>query len=387
MSAAAEAIVRGVPLTVMDHEDPELFDRLIDEVSLVASTGAFIGGAAVERFEEDYASWCGVAHAVGVSSGTEALVLALRALGVRSGDEVIVPANSFIATAEAVSLIGGVPRFADVDPDTQLVTAATLEAALTPAVRCVIPVHLYGRTVDMSPVLALAEEHGLNVVEDAAQAHGACYDGRRVGTIGDAGTFSFYPAKNLGAWGDGGALVARRAETIERVRLLRSHGESPRYHHRIVGTTGRLDAIQAAILRTKLRHLDAWNAQRRAAARRLRERLKGTPLRLPEPPRGSCDHVYHQFVVRSSERDALREHLTRHGIATGIHYPIPIHRSDAYRGLAGEHDVAPVASRLAGEILSLPMFPSISFEQIDQVAAVVGRFFENAQRPLASEGR
>jgi dTDP-4-amino-4,6-dideoxygalactose transaminase len=314
-------------------------------------------------------------------------VLALRALGIRPGDEVIVPANSFVATAEAVSLIGAVPRFADVDPDTQLLTAASAREALTPAVRCVIPVHLYGRTVEMDPVLALANEHGLNVIEDAAQAHGALYRGRRVGTIGDAGTFSFYPAKNLGGWGDGGAVLARSSETVERVRLMRSHGESPRYHHRIVGTTGRLDAIQAAILRLKLRHIDAWNVRRRAAAQRLREGIEGASIGLPEPARGDCDHVYHQFVVRSGERDALRDHLARHGIATGIHYPIPIHRSDAYRSLAGAGDVAPVATRLAGEILSLPIFPSITAEQIDQVAGVVRRFCDSAERPVSFERR
>jgi len=245
-----------IPLTVMDHEDPRLFGELMAAVQRIAAAGAFTGGAAVERFEADYAAWCQTPHAVGVSSGTEALVLALRALEIGSGQEVVVPANSFIATAEAVSLVGARPRFADVEPDTQLMSAETLRRALTPAVRCVIPVHLFGRTVEMAPIVELARAEGLAVLEDCAQAHGARYRGRPVGTIGDAGTFSFYPAKNLGAWGDAGAVVTDREEIAERVRLMRSHGESPRYRHRIIGTTGRLDAIQATVLQVKLSRLD-----------------------------------------------------------------------------------------------------------------------------------
>jgi dTDP-3-amino-3,4,6-trideoxy-alpha-D-glucose transaminase len=364
----------GIPLTVLDHGDPDLFGELMGAVRCVAATGRFTGGAAVEDFEREYATWCEVPHAVGVSSGTEALVLALRAINVGPGDEVVVPANSFIATAEAVSLVGAMPRFADVDPDTQLMTAATMEPAITPAVRCVIPVHLYGRTVEMNPIIELAREMGLSVIEDAAQAHGARYQGKRVGTIGDVGTFSFYPAKNLGAWGDGGAVVSSDPEIAERVRLLRSHGESPRHHHAMVGTTGRLDAIQAAILRQKLRHLERWNDIRRQAAGALRMALLESGLTLPIAPGEGCDHVYHQFVVRTQERDALKDFLAQAGIATGIHYPIPIHRSRAYRAVAGERDVAPIASRLANEILSLPIFPGMAPEQIQRIGDVVLRF-------------
>lgn len=369
----------GIPLAVMDHADPELFGELMSAVERVAASGAFTGGRAVEEFETEYARWCEVAHAVGVSSGTEALVLALRALEIGPGDEVVVPANSFIATAEAVSMVGATPRFADVDPDTSLITAATIEPVLTPAVRCVIPVHLYGRTVEMEPISELARDRGLRVIEDAAQAHGARYRGRRVGTIGDAGTFSFYPAKNLGAWGDGGAVVSGNAEIAEAVRLLRSHGESPRYHHRMVGTTARLDAIQATILRLKLRHLERWNALRRQAADALREALRDSIASPPIAPSPGCDHVYHQFVVRAPQRDALKDSLAREGIATGIHYPIPIHRSDAYMALAGERDVAPVATRLAGEILSLPIFPGLDDAQIRRIADATVAFTAQAE--------
>ncbi len=376
------AAVTDIPLTVMDHEDPRLLAQLMDAVAEVAATGAFTGGAAVERFEADYAAWCEAPYVVGVSSGTEALVLALRALEVGPGDEVVVPANSFIATAEAVSLVGARPRFADVEPDTQLMSAHTLAPALTPAVRCVIPVHLFGRTVDMDPIVQLARGAGVAVLEDASQAHGARYRGRRVGTIGDAGTFSFYPAKNLGAWGDAGAVVSTRAELAERVRLLRSHGESPRYHHRVVGTTGRLDAIQAVVLRLKLARLDERNQARRLAADALREALADVEeLILPAPATAGGDHVYHQFVVRTPNRDAIRELLAERGIATGVHYPIPIHRSQAYAALAQARDQAPCASALAGEILSLPMFPSITGEQIERIAVAL-RASQAAARPL-----
>jgi dTDP-3-amino-3,4,6-trideoxy-alpha-D-glucose transaminase len=358
----------SIPLTVMDHHDQELFGELLAAVERVAATGAFTGGAAVEEFETAYGSWCESPHVVSVSSGTEALILTLRALEIGPGDEVVVPANSFIATAEAVSLVGATPRFADVDRQTQLMTGETLAAALTPAARCVIPVHLFGRTVDMAPIMELARADDLSVIEDAAQAHGARYHGQRVGTIGDAGTFSFYPAKNLGAWGDAGAVVTAREDIAERVSLLRSHGERPRYRHRIVGTTGRLDAIQAAILRLKLARLDGWNQARRVAANRLREALAGIESVIPPPPAESDgDHVYHQFVVRISHREEIRELLSERGVATGIHYPVPIHGSDAYTTLTGGDDVAPTATALAGEVLSLPMFPSITEKQIDLI--------------------
>lgn len=357
-----------VPLTVLDHGDPELFAELMAAVESVAATGAFTGGAAVEEFEANYAAWCEVPHVVGVSSGTQALELTLRALGVGPGDEVVVPANSFIATAEAVSLAGARPRFADVDPATQVLTVATIQSVLTPAVRCLIPVHLFGRTVDMAPIMQLADTADLLVLEDAAQAHGARYRGQRVGTIGHAGAFSFYPAKNLGAWGDAGAVVTRDQELAERVRLLRSHGERPRHRHRMIGTTGRLDAIQATILSLKLSRLDENNQGRRLAAATLRDELiQAYPAIPPLPAAADGDHVYHQFVIRTPRRDEVRDYLARRGIATAIHYPVPIHRSQAYRAIAARRDVAPCATQLAKEILSLPIFPSIGAQQIGRI--------------------
>ncbi len=357
-----------IPLTSMDHHDPLLFKEILATIERVAASGAFTGGAAVEQFEADYAAWCEVPHAIGVSSGTDALAFALKAMGVGPGDEVIVPANSFIATAEAVSLVGARPRFADVDPATQLMTADTCERALTPSVCCVIPVHLYGRTVEMAPIIELARASGILVLEDASQAHGARYRGQRVGTIGDAGTFSFYPSKNLGAWGDAGAVVTASHELADRVRMLRSHGESPRYHHCIAGTTGRLDALQAAILRLKLTRLSERNHTRRLIAGTLREQLADAyPLISPAPVDCDCDHVYHQFVVRTPQRDLVKDSLARRGIASAIHYPIPIHRSQAYADGDCQDDVAPCATRLAGEVLSLPIFPSMTRMQVNRV--------------------
>lgn len=373
----------AIPLCVMDCDDPELLEELMEAVRGVACRGAFTGGAAVEEFEAEYAAWCGVAHAVGVSSGTEALVLALRALEIGPGHEVVVPANSFIATAEAVSLVGATPRFADVDLATQVMTAETLEKLLTPAVRCVIPVHLFGRTVQMGPLVELARGSGLAVIEDCAQAHGARYRDQRVGTIGDIGTFSFYPAKNLGAWGDAGAVVTANQALADRVRLLRSHGERPRYRHRVVGTTGRLDAIQAAILRLKLVRLEGWNQARRRAAARLSEALADVDNVLaPPPPEPGGDHVYHQYVVRTPKRDALRDLVAAQGIATSIHYPVPIHGSEAYEPLAGARDVAPIATRLANEVLSLPIFPGMTGEQIERVGNVVSECASRISDPI-----
>jgi dTDP-3-amino-3,4,6-trideoxy-alpha-D-glucose transaminase len=364
----------GVPLVCMDSSDPALFGELMAAVEAVAARGAFTLGHEVEAFEQELAGYCGTREAVGVASGTDALALSLRALGVGTGDEVILPANSFVATAEAVSLAGATPRPVDVDADSRLLTAEIAERAIGPRTRCIIPVHLYGRTVDLDPIMELAREHRLSVVEDACQAHGAYYKGRRAGSIGAAGCFSFYPAKNLGAWGDGGAVVTSDPALADRVRLLRAHGERPRYQHRLVGTTSRLDAVQAAVLRVKLRRLDGWNELRRRAAAALRSALAGTEVERPSHPGEGEDHVYHQFVVRCSERDGLRAHLSTRGIATGVHYPVPIHLTDAYRHLHIAPGSLPVSERLAQEVCSLPLWPGIDQASIRRIADAVREF-------------
>jgi dTDP-3-amino-3,4,6-trideoxy-alpha-D-glucose transaminase len=364
----------AIPLTRLDNVDPALMEELLAAVERVARSAAFTLGAEVEAFEAEYAAYCGTRHAIGLSSGTEALVLALRALDVGPGDEVIVPTNSFIATAEAVSLAGATPRFVDVDAQSALVTPDAIEAAIGPRTRCVIPVHLYGRMVDLDPILALAREARLGVVEDACQAHGAVIRDRRAGSMGNVGCFSFYPAKNLGAWGDGGALVCNDDAIADRVRLLRSHGEWPRHHHVVVGTTARLDGLQAAILRVKLRHLDDWNARRRRVGAELAAALEDGPVRPPAPVDDDGDHVFHQFVVETDAREALREHLAARGVASGVHYPVPIHRAPAYASLGLGPGSLPIAEELATRICSLPMHPAMSSEEVARVAASVREF-------------
>jgi dTDP-3-amino-3,4,6-trideoxy-alpha-D-glucose transaminase len=367
MAATAEM---AVPFVRLDRDDPELLEELLAEVRTVAENAAFTLGSYVEDFEADFAAYCEADEAVGVASGTDALAMSLRALGIGAGHEVIVPGNTFIATAEAVSIAGATPRFVDVDPTTGLITAEIVQRAITPRVKAVMPVHLYGATVDMDPLLEVARAAKIAVIEDACQAHGARYRGRRVGALGDIGCFSFYPAKNLGAWGDGGGVVTNRPELADRVRLLRSHGERPRYRHRIVGTTARLDALQAAILRVKLRHLDSWNAHRRRAAAELRRALQGTGVKAPAGPVDGGDHVYHLFVVRTDDRDLLRAHLTANGIASAVHYPVPVHRTEAYAQLGYQPGSLPIVEEMAEQVCSLPIFPGIDDDQISAIASV-----------------
>jgi dTDP-3-amino-3,4,6-trideoxy-alpha-D-glucose transaminase len=379
--------VAPVPFTRLDFSDSELLEELMGSVREIAERGAFTLGTPVEAFEREFAAYCETGFAVGVSSGTEALALALRALEIGPGDEVIVPTNSFIATAEAVSAVGATPKLVDVDPETHLITAEIVAENLGPKVRCVIPVHLFGATVDLDPILALTREAGIHVVEDACQAHGAHYRGRRAGTVGVLGCFSFYPTKNLGGWGDGGAVVTAVPELAERLQLLRSHGERPRYNHRVVGTTARLDALQAAVLRRKLERLDDWNARRRELGSALRERLGGAlehgsgerAISLTSPPFADADHVYHLFVVRTDAREQLREYLDRQGIASAVHYPTPIHRTGAYAHLGMGPGSLPVSERLSERICSLPIFPSMTDGEIDRVAQAVLGFAQAEQ--------
>jgi dTDP-4-amino-4,6-dideoxygalactose transaminase len=364
----ADGALAALPITRLDNADPLLMAELLEAVQRVAWSARFTLGPEVEAFESEYADYCGADYAVGVSSGTEALALALRALGIGSGDEVLVPANSFIGTAEAVSLVGAVPRFVDVDRRTALITADGAQAAIGRRTRCVVPVHLYGSTLELDPIVSLARERGLAVVEDACQAHGAFIGERRAGAVGDVGCFSFYPAKNLGAWGDGGAVVTSDARLADRVRLMRAHGERVRYRHDVVGTTARLDALQAAILRVKLRRLDAWNDGRRRVAAALAEALRDAPV-TPLRPEPSGDHVFHQFVVQSDDRDELRARLAARGIATAVHYPVPIHRTPAYASPDGPR--LPVAEALATRIVSLPIYPAMTDEEIARVVEAV----------------
>jgi dTDP-3-amino-3,4,6-trideoxy-alpha-D-glucose transaminase len=365
---------KRVPFIRLDSAHPELFAELMETVERIATEAAFTLGPELERFEEAFAAFCDAEYALGVSSGTAALELALRGLGIGPGDEVIVPTYSFIATAEAVSTVGATPVIVDVEEETALITAEIVEAALTPRARCVIPVHLFGRTVEMDPILELGRARGIAVVEDACQAHGALYRGRPVGSLGDAGCFSFYPTKNLGGWGDGGAFVSNDPELSARVRLLRSHGEGTRHHHEMATGTHRLDTLQAAILNVKLGHLAEWNQRRRDAAAAMSLALADTEIGLPAPVSPDGDSVFHLYVIRSRDRDALRDHLDACGVASAIHYPTPIHLQPAYADLSLGPGSLPVAERLAGENCSLPIFPAIEDWQIAETVAAVRSF-------------
>jgi dTDP-4-amino-4,6-dideoxygalactose transaminase len=309
-----------------------------------------------------------------VASGLDALKLALEALGIGPGDEVIVPAHTFIASALAVSAVGARPVLVEVDEASFNLDPAHIEAAITPRTKAIMPVHLYGQPADMDPILALARRYNLRVIEDASQAHGARYRGQRVGTLGDVGCFSFYPGKNLGAYGDAGGLVTNNAELAEKVRFLRNYGQEVKYKHVVKGYNLRLDTLQAAVLGVKLRYLDAWNARRAAHAAVYTHALEGVgDLQLPRVITG--DHVFHLYVIRTRQRDALQAHLNQRGIATVIHYPVPIHMQPAYADLGYGRGTFPITERLSEEILSLPMYAELTAEQQDYVIAAVKDFF------------
>ncbi|HKW35519.1 MAG TPA: DegT/DnrJ/EryC1/StrS family aminotransferase [Candidatus Acidoferrum sp.] len=363
-----------IPFVNLKAQYLSIREDIEDAIAEVLHSTQFVNGSWVEQFEEQFAAYLGVSHVVGVASGTAALELALKAAGIRPGDEVIVPANTFFATAEAVSNIGAVPVFADVNPRNFHMDVASAEAVLTPRTRAIIAVHLYGRAMEMGEVEQLAAQHRLTIIEDAAQAHGVTYGNVRVGASGRLTCFSFYPGKNLGAYGDAGAIACGQPEHAKALRLLRDHGSPRKYEHCMVGTNARLDSIQAAVLSAKLRHLDHWNALRIRHANFLSQGLARTKITCPEiPPDG--EHNFHLFVVRSGHRDALSRFLQQRGIATAIHYPVPIHLTKAYQDLG--HPGAgslPVCEGLASEILSLPIHAELSRHQLDSLLAAVQEF-------------
>ncbi len=357
----------------------ELQAELDTAVLRVLRSGWYILGAEVDAFEADFAAYTGAAHCVSAGNGLDALNLALRALDIGPGDEVIVPAHTFIATWLAVSYAGAVPVPVEVRADTCNLDPAKLEAAITPRTRAVMPVHLYGQAADLDPILAVARQHGLKVVEDAAQAQGAKYRGRRVGAHGDAVCWSFYPGKNLGAFGDAGAVTTDNPETARRLRMLRNYGSEVKYVHELKGINSRLDPIQAAILRVKLAHLDEWNARRQSLAALYLERLAGIPgLELPGVP-AWAEPVWHLFVVRTPQRDKLQAFLKERGIGSQIHYPIPPHRQQAYAEMNLAEGAFPLSERIARECLSFPMGPHLKREDAERVAAAVAEFFRGGR--------
>lgn len=345
------------------HEVLAAFEDVLEHMQL------FLGPHS-RAFENEFAAYCGCEYGIGLSSGTDALVLALRACEIGPGDEVITVANSFIATVEAIALVGATPIFVDIDPDTYMMDCRQLESALTSQTRAIIPVHLYGHAVEMQPVLDFAHRHGLRVIEDASQAHGATYQGQRVGSFGDIGCFSLYYSKNLGAYGEAGICVTNDPVLAETLRILRDHGSLVRYQHQILGVNARLDELQAAVLRVKLRYLEQWNAARQAHARVYSEQLQGVVEAVPVVQPG-VSHVYYVYVVRAPQRDQFRMLLEQEGIATGIHYPIPIHLQPACARYGYTRGMLPVTEKVAEHIVSLPMYPELTTEQIQKVVNVV----------------
>lgn len=358
--------VRSVPFVDLAAEHDRIRSRLDEAVRVVLDSGRFVLGRELAGFEQEFASYCGVEHCIGVGSGTDALILALRACGVGPGDEVITPSLTFCAGPFAIGAVGAVAVFVDVEQATGTLDVELARQAITPRTRAIMPVHLYGRCADLTRLSALAGERDLWLIEDTAQAHGARSNGRPAGTIGQLGCFSFYPSKNLGACGDGGAVITNDERLAAQLRLLRNYGETRKYHHDTLGWNSRLDELQAAILRRKLPHLDSRNEARTRAAEAYATMLaEAVSIPVPSPP---GEHVFHLYVVRTKQRDALRRFLSDHGVETGIHYPVPVHRQPALRELPHVGDELPATDRWASEALSLPMFPTISREQVRYVA-------------------
>jgi dTDP-4-amino-4,6-dideoxygalactose transaminase len=344
--------------------------ELSEAIARVLRNVSFVQGPEVKAFEEDFARYLGVRHCVAVNSGTAALHLTLLALGIGPGDEVITVSHTFIATSEAISAVGARPVFVDIDPVNYTMDPTLVEAAITSRTKAILPVHLHGNLADMDSLMAIAKRHNLILVEDACQAHGAQYKGRMAGTFGVAGCYSFYPGKNLGCCGEGGAMVTNDEALAKKIRMWREHGSLKKYEHSFPGFNFRMEGIQGAVLATKLKYLDGWNDQRRAIAKRYQERLAGQSVVLPsESP--TTRHIYHLYVVQAEDRDSLREHLTKLGIETGLHYPIPLHMQEAYASLGYHKGDFPVTEQLTERIVSLPMYPGMSLEAADYVSDAI----------------
>jgi dTDP-4-amino-4,6-dideoxygalactose transaminase len=370
MRAAVGTAVQ-IPRVDLAAQRDALGGEIEAAIDRVLASGHFILGPEVEAFEEEFAAYCGTAHCVATGSGTDSLELVLTASGVGAGSEVVTVSHTAVPTAFAVEQSGATPVFVDIERDTHTIDPGRAAEAVGPATRALLPVHLYGQCADMDPLRELADRHGLLLVEDACQAHGATYRGRRAGSIGHAGCFSFYPTKNLGAYGDGGAVVTDDGELAARLRQLRTHGLTEGYVHHGPAGNSRLDEVQAAILRVKLPHLDAWNAARRRLAGIYAERLQGVPIALPTASdRG--EHVFHLYVIRTPQRDRLLRHLRSNGVDAAIHYPVPAHRQPPY---AGRPVSLPLTEAYADELLSLPMYPELGEDQVARVAALVREFF------------
>jgi len=368
-----------VPFLDLKPQYRQIEAELLPKLHEIMAAGAFIGGPEVEAFEAEFAAFCESPHCVGLNSGTDALRFALMAAGVGPGDEVVTVSHTFIATTEAISQTGAVPVFVDIDPRTCTLDPDRLEAAVTPKTKAVIPVHLYGQPADMDPILDIARRRNLLVVEDACQAHGARYKERKAGSMGDVGCFSFYPGKNLGAFGDAGAVVTADERLAQRMRMLRDHGQSRKYFHDIEGYNGRLDAIQAAVLRLKLRRLEDWNQARRENGAHYTRLLKDVPGVRVVGEAGHARSVYHLYVILVEGRDGLQKHLAQKDIGTGLHYPLPLHLQQAYAHRGFKKGDFPVTERTAETLLSLPMFAELTRAQIEYVVDCISEYMNGAR--------
>ena len=362
-----------IPFVDLKAQYSGIKQEVDDAIVRVLDNCQFVLGEEVESFETEFATYCRATHAVGVNSGTSALHLALLAAGIKPGDEVITASFTFVATAAAIRYAGATPVFVDVDPRSLTIDTSKIEAAITPRTKAIVPVHLYGQCADMRPLLEIARSHGLIVIEDAAQAHGAEYDNRRAGSLGDLACFSFYPGKNLGAYGEGGAITTNDDGYDKALRVLRDHGQTAKYHHEVIGYNYRLEGIQGAVLRVKLRHLEEWNDARRRLAALYRELLADAGVGLVEEM-SYGKPVYHVFPILTDLRDALAGHLKTSAIATGIHYPIPVHLQPAFADLGYKAGDLPITERAARQTLSVPMYPELSKEDVSLVAQSVCRF-------------
>jgi dTDP-4-amino-4,6-dideoxygalactose transaminase len=365
-----------IPFVDLKMQYSSIKEEVLETIGNVIENSAFIGGSFVEKFESEFKEFCGTKYCIGVGNGTDAIYIALKMLGTGPGDEVITAANSFIATSEAISLTGAKVVFCDVSEVTRNLNPDLISDKITDKTKAIVPVHLYGQPADMDKIIEIAKRNNLFIVEDCAQAHGAKYKGRGVGTFGEISCFSFYPGKNLGAYGDGGALVTDNEDIGEKIRMYANHGRSEKYNHEFEGVNSRLDGMQAAILSVKLKYLEEWNLKRNANAKIYNEKLKGikdiiTPV-IPD----DRDHVFHLYVIRSNERDRLKKFLTDNNISCGIHYPIALPNLKAYSYLNHKPEDFPVSSKLQNEILSLPIYPELTEEQIEYIANAIRNFYE-----------
>jgi len=371
---------QSIPLLDLKAQFENIEGDIRDAIDGVLQSQNFIMGSEVEKFEDEVASYSNVRHGIGVSSGTDALLVSLMGLGIKPGDEVVTTAYSFFATAGAISRLGAKPVFVDVEQDSLNINPSLIEQAFTPKTKAIIPVHLFGQCAEMDSILDISKRNGVPVIEDAAQSIGSIYKGRHAGSIGYAGCLSFFPSKNLGGYGDGGMVLTNDDEFAEKVRILRVHGSSPKYFHKIVGGNFRLDALQAAILRVKLKHLDLWNIQRRKNANLYNKKISesgiGSHL-LSTPIESQETHIYHQYVIRTSYRDALQSHLRENGIGCQVYFPLPLHLQSCFEEFGYEQGDFPISEAASAETIAIPVYPELTEEQIDYVVSVISDFFRN----------